>query len=208
MYYVAKARQEAEARACAQRVGVELVAVCPTMTVGAPDYRLVPSNQVIVRYLQDPWRMTFPGGCNIVHVQDVARGHILAAQRGVPGGRYLLGGENLEWSRLHATVAELCGVPGPTMLATHTGAYLAASAMEAAAWLMGTAPGTTRAETKTLGRYYWYSQARAAELGYSPRPARTALAEAIAWLVTSSHVSAAVASRLRPGREVLMHATG
>jgi dihydroflavonol-4-reductase len=178
------------------------------MTVGAPDYRLVPSNQVIVRYLQDPWRVTFPGGCNIVHVQDVARGHILAARHGSPGGRYLLGGENMEWSLMHRTVADLCGVPGPTLLATHTGAFLAASAMEAAAWLTGRAPHATRAETKTLGRYYWYSHARAAALGYAPRPARRALAEAIAWLMTSSHLPAAVAARLRPGREVLMHAPG
>lgn len=207
-YYVAKARQEAAALALAQQNGIELVSVCPTMSVGAHDYRLVPSNQVIVRYLEDPLRITFPGGCNIVHVQDVARGHVLAAERGEPGARYLLAGENLEWSLLHRIVAELCGVPGPALLATHTAAYLAASAREAVAWLTGRAPATTRVETKTLGRYYWYSHARAAALGYAPRPARRALAEAIAWLLSSPHVSATLRSRLRPAGEVLMHSPG
>jgi len=207
-YYVAKARQEAAARALAAECGIELVAVCPTMTVGPHDYRLVPSNKVIVRYLEDPFRVTFPGGCNIAHVQDIAHGHILAAERGEPGSRYLLGGENVEWSLLHRTVAELCGVPGPAMLATHTAAYLAATGMEVASVLTGKPPATTRAETKTLGRYYWYSHARAAALGYAPRPARRALAEAIAWLLTSPHISPSLHSRLKPGDEVLMHSAG
>jgi dihydroflavonol-4-reductase len=207
-YYVAKARQEAVAQARAQAAGVELVAVCPTVTVGAHDYRLVPSNAVIVRYLEDPLRVTFPGGCNVVSVQDVARGHILAAEHGAPGARYLLGGENLDWSLLHGTIAELCGVPGPALLATHTAAYLAAGAMEAAALLTGRPPATTRAEAKTLGRYYWYDHGRAAALGYSPRPARRALAEAIGWLLSSPHVSRALRNRLRPGSEVLTHAPG
>jgi dihydroflavonol-4-reductase len=207
-YYVAKARQEATARSLARRNGIELVAVCPTMSVGAHDYRLVPSNQVILRYLDDPFRVTFPGGCNIVHVQDVARGHVLAAEHGEPDGRYLLAGENLEWSLLHRIVAELCGVPAPALLATHTAAYLTACASEAAAWLTGRPPAATRAETKTLGRYYWYSHARASALGYAPRPARRALAEAIAWLLSSPHVSATLRSRLRPAREVLMHSPG
>ncbi len=207
-YYIAKARQEAQARALAQRLGVDLLAVCPTMTVGPHDHHLVPSTQVILRYLEDPFRITFPGGCNIVSVQDVARGHILAAEHGEPGARYLLGAQNLEWSRLHRTVAELCGVPGPALLATHTAAYLAASALEAGAWLTGKAPSTTRAETKTLGRYYWYSHARAGALGYAPRPARQALAEAIGWLLASEHVTPALRARLRPGREVLIPPAG
>jgi dihydroflavonol-4-reductase len=204
-YFLAKARQEQHACALAHRIGMELVAVCPTMTVGPHDYRLVPSNKAIISYLEDPFRITFPGGCNIVHVQDIARGHILAAQRGAPGCRYLLGGENIEWSLLHRTVAELCGVAAPAMLATHTAAYLGACAMEAAALLTGSAPAGTRAEAKTLGRYYWYRHDRAAILGYAPRPARQALAEAIAWLLGSPHVSPSLRSRLRPGHEVLMH---
>ena len=78
----------------ADQLGLDLVAVCPTITVGGPDYRLLPSNAVIVNYLNDPFCFTFPGGCNVVHVEDVARGHVLLAERGERGQRYLVGPDN------------------------------------------------------------------------------------------------------------------
>ena len=69
----------------------------------------------------------------MVHVEDVALGHVLVAERGTRGERYLLGSENLTWADIHQTIAELCGVRGPTLTTTLTAAYLAASAMELAA---------------------------------------------------------------------------
>ena len=89
-YVLAKAAQESQAFARAVAAGVDLVAVCPTMTVGPHDHRLGPSNHIIVNYLADPFRSTFPGGCNIVAAADVARGHRLVAERGRGGQRYLL----------------------------------------------------------------------------------------------------------------------
>ena len=61
--------------------------------MGGFDYRLSPSNATIVNYLNDPFRSTFIGGCNIVSAPDVATGHIVAAQHGKAGSRYLLGSE-------------------------------------------------------------------------------------------------------------------
>src|SRR5262249_10338966 len=112
-YVAAKVAQERAAFQRAAELDLELVAVCPTISVGAPGYRRSPSNAVIVTYLADPLRLTYPGGCNIVSASDVARGHILAAEAGTPGERYVLGSENLEWSTIHRTISELCGVPGP-----------------------------------------------------------------------------------------------
>jgi dihydroflavonol-4-reductase len=129
-YFLAKALQERAAMTRAKELGLDLVAVCPTITVGPHDYHLVPSNAIIVNYLKDPYKATYPGGCNIVHVRDVARGHVLVAERGQPGERYTVGSENWEWSLIHRTISELCGVPGPYLMATHTSAYLAATAME------------------------------------------------------------------------------
>jgi dihydroflavonol-4-reductase len=173
------------------------------MVVGPHDYRLVPSNAVIVRYLEDPFRTTFLGGCNIVHARDVARGHLILAERGERGGRYLLGSENWEWSLIHRTISELCGVPGPFMTATHTSAYLAAAAMELAARFTRKPPASTRAQATMVGRYYWYQHTKAAALGYAPRPARQALAEAIAWHVSSVHISRDLRRWLRLTRDVL-----
>jgi dihydroflavonol-4-reductase len=201
-YYRVKARQEQEAMDLAHALDLDLVAVCPAVTIGPQDYRLLPSNAIIVNYLKDPLGVTFPGGCNLVHVEDVARGHVLAAEVGQRGERYLLGSENLTWSEVHQMIAELCGVRGPTMTASHTSAYLAASTMEFVARWTKRPPASTRAEAKALGRYYWYRSDRAAELGYRPRPTRRALADAIGWLIASPHVPLQLRARLHPTAEV------
>lgn len=201
-YVISKVDQERAAFARAAELGLELVAVCPTMSVGAHDYRLSPSNAVITTYLKDPFKLTYPGGCNIVSASDVARGHVLVAEQGTAGERYLLGSENLEWPDIHRTVSELCGVPGPFFFANHTGSYLAAIANEAVSLVTRKPPPTTRAQAKMVGRYYWYRHDKAAALGFAPRPARRALAEAISWLTTSPHVSRELRSTLKLSREV------
>ncbi len=203
-YYLSKLAQERAGFAHAAERGVELVAVCPGMVVGPHDYRLSPSNAVILAYWQDALATTWSGGCNLVHAEDVARGHILAAERGVAGERYFLGSENWEWSLIHRTIAELSGVGAPRAHASHTSSYLVAVAMEVASRVTGKPPRTTRAEARTVGRFFWYRHDKAAALGFAPRPVRQALAETIAWLlVQSPHVSRELRQRLHPSLEVM-----
>lgn len=202
-YFLAKARQEEIAVRRGAELGLELIATLPAMTVGPYDFRLGPANQLIINYLADPLRLTYPGGINVVSVRDVAMGHVLAAERGRPGASYLLGADNLEYSLLYRHVAELAGVPAPRALAGRTAAYLTASALELMAGVTGTTPSFTRAQALTLGRFYWYGSKRAQdELGYQPRPTREALADALGWLVTSKHVSGAMRRTLRLSPEV------
>jgi dihydroflavonol-4-reductase len=133
----------------------------------------------------------------------VARGHVLAAEKGAPGERYVLGSENLEWADIHRAVSELCGVPGPFFFANHTGSYLAAAAHEALSMLTRKPPPTTRAQARMVGRYYWYRHDKAAAtLGFNPRPARRALAEAVSWLAAGPHVSRELRSTLKLSHEV------
>ena len=202
-YFHAKAAQERAALEVARQLGIELVVACPTIVVGPHDHRGVPSTAILLDYLRDPWRATFPGGCNVVHVRDVARGHLILAEKGLPGQRYVLGSENLEWSLLHRTVGELAGVGGPRVSANRTTSLLAAVAAEALARVTGNRPIVTRGQARTVGRFYWYSHARAAALGYSPRPAREALKLAIAWLLRSPHVTREMRLALRPAPEVV-----
>ena len=201
-YVVAKVEQELAAFRRAAELGLVLVAVCPTMTVGPHDYRLSPSNAVIVNYLADPFKITYPGGCNIVSASDVALGHIIAAESGKPGERYLLGSENLEWPAIHAMISEFCGAPGPHFRTNHTGSYLASAASEMLALLSRKDPISTRVQAKMVGRYYWYSHDRMTSMGFNPRPAREALAEAVSWLMASPHISRELRSTLKMSREV------
>lgn len=196
-YVRAKRRQHETVLRLGEELGLEVVLVCPTVTVGPHASTLGPSNGLIVAYLADPWRMTFPGGCNVVSSADVAAGHWLAARRGEPGGQYILGSENLEWRELHAVVADLAGVEPPQMMSSHGLAYLAATYEEVRAGIGGRPPLGTREQAAMAGRYYWYRHAAAERLGYRPRPARDALAEAISWLAASRHVSREVRTRLR-----------
>jgi len=201
-YFHSKLRQEQAALRQAEELDVDLVVVNPCITVGPYDTRLSPSNSIILAYLSDPFRSTFAGGCNIVSVRDVAAGHLLAAERGLRGERYLLGSENLEWSMIHRLIAELCGVAPPRLYASHASGFLAASLQELWASWTRTRPLTTRTQAKMIGRFYWYSHAKAAALGYAPMPARRALAEAVAFLVRGPHVSPDLRRTLALGKEV------
>jgi len=207
-YMAAKLAQWGEARRVAKRVGLALVTVCPTITVGPHDHRLSPSNAMIVNYLNDPLRVSFPGGINVVAAADVARGHVLAAERGRPGASYILGGENLEWRELHRTIAQLVGLPEPALMATRVTSYAAATAWELYARITGKRPSVTRDEARMVGRYYWYGHEAAARLGYRPRAARAALTDALSWLIASPHVSAATRRTLRVAADVYAARSG
>ena len=202
-YTLSKVQQEEAAFELGSKIGVEVVAVCPTLAVGPYDYRLSPSNAYIVNYLNDPFRSTFIGGCNMVSARDVALGQILAAERGQAGCRYVVGSENLTWRDVHALISDLAGTFGPSITLNHTASYLAALAVETSARLTGTRPTVTRDEAKMSGRFYWYNHDRIAALGYSPMPVRQALCEAMAWLLSRAYIADLVLEKLDLSPEVL-----
>jgi dihydroflavonol-4-reductase len=86
-------------------------------------------------------------------------------------------------------IAQLCGVAPPRTRINHTAAFAAATVEEIRARLQGRAPLTTGDQARMVGRYYWYTHAKAAAIGFSPAPARSAMAAACAWLAASGHVS-------------------
>lgn len=181
-YYASKVQQEQVALEVAGSTGLEVVLALPTVVLGGPYDRLGPSNAIVLRYLLDATRSTFPGGCNVVDARDVGAGHVVLLERGVPGVRYLLGGEDVSWRTLHGLVADLAGVGQPVLELPAAAAWLAAGAAEAWGRLTSTQPLSTREEATTVGRYYWYASDRAREIGYAARPAREAVAASLAWL--------------------------
>jgi len=197
-YFRTKQQQEDLAFELGDQLGLEVVAACPTVVLGGPDRRLVPSNAVLARYLLDPTRSTYPGGCNVVAAPDVGLGHALLAESGTPGLRYLLGGRNLTWRDLHAVVSDLAGIPGPFLEASPQ--QVRATATAAGWWsrLTGSPALVSEDEARTVGRYYWYHHDRAAALGYAPRDATETVALALSWLLASSHLPRWVREGLRP----------
>jgi dihydroflavonol-4-reductase len=188
-YVAAKIAQHRRALELAEQLKLDVRLACPAMTLGPTAGRLGPSNGLVVTYLADPFGCTYRGGCNLVAARDVATGHVLIAEHGVPGEAYLLGSENLTWQQIHAAIADLTGVAPPRLELNQTLAFLAATAEELRAAIGGRVPLSTREQASMVGRHYWYSHAKAAALGYVPASARAALIETISWLAASPHVS-------------------
>jgi dihydroflavonol-4-reductase len=201
-YTVSKIEQDKIAFQLAHQFGIEIVSACPTVCMGPHDYNLSESNAIIVNYLQDPFKATWPGGCNIVCVEDVALGHLLIAKKGKNGRRYLMGSENLEWSAIHATISEICGLPGPLVTAGHAACFLSGAYHEGLSFFTGKHPPVTRDQAKMVGRYYWYTHKRMLEMGYAPAPARSALVSAVSWLAGSQHISASLRNSMTLSQEV------
>jgi dihydroflavonol-4-reductase len=187
-YYTSKVEQERLALQAGERCGVPVVLALPTVVLGGPAQRLLPSNAIVLRYLLDVTRSTYPGGCNVVDARDVALGHLLLIEHGEPGERYLLGGQNLSWRTLHATVAELAGLPGPFLEVPRPVAQLVARVADGWGRLTSSPPLVTLDEADTVGRWYWYDHGRAGSLGYAPRSARDAVASSLAWLLVGEHL--------------------
>jgi dihydroflavonol-4-reductase len=201
-YFQAKADQEDLALTMGRMLDIDVMAACPTVVLGGPDRKLVPSNAVLARYLLDPLRSTFPGGCNVVSAADVGLGHALLLESGEAGTRYLLGGQNLRWRELHQLVSDLAGVPGPYLEVDANAAQTAAVASDWWARITGSAALVTQEEARTIGRYYWYDHSRAAGLGYAPIRAHETVAIALSWLLASQHLPRWVREGLRPAAEV------
>jgi dihydroflavonol-4-reductase len=201
-YVTAKIAQHRHALRLAADLPLDVRLACPTMTIGPSSARLGPSNGVIVAYLADPFGSTYPGGCNLVAARDVAAGHLAIAEHGATGESYLLGSGNMTWQQVHSLIAELAGVAPPRIHLNHTTAYLAAAGEEMRAALTGRSALTTREQAGMVGRYYWYSHAKAAALGYSPSPVREAMVEALSWLAASRHVTREVRTRMRLSPEI------
>lgn len=188
-YVLAKIQQEETAFSMAKKHGVEVIAVCPTLTIGGPDFHLTESNRMMVNYIKDPYKSTWIGGCNIVSAGDVAGAMLLLAEKGKPGERYIAGSDNLHWKEVHATISELCGLPGPYLTAMRTSSYLLSAMHELWYHVTKQRPASTREQAKMVGKYYWYSSQKIKQLGWQPVSSEDAMVQALSWLVTSDHIS-------------------
>ena len=126
----------------------------------------------------------------------------LAARNGKPGERYILGSDNLLWREVHKMISEICGQQGPLITASHTASFLTGVTQELISRFTRKRPMVTRIQAKMVGRYFWYSHEKAAELGYAPASSRQALIKAISWLAASHHVPASLRNTLTLSREV------
>jgi dihydroflavonol-4-reductase len=166
-----------------------VVVVNPAAPVGPRDIKPTPTGKMIMDAANGRMPAYLDTGLNVVHVDDVAEGHVLALERGRIGERYILGGENLDLKDLLTLVAQVAGRRPPAIRLREAWLWPVAAGMEAFARLTGIAPMMTRDVLKMARWKMFFSSDKAiAELGYAPRPARQAVEDAVTWFRASGMV--------------------
>jgi dihydroflavonol-4-reductase len=173
------------------RKGLPVIIVNPSAPVGPRDVKPTPTGQVIVDFLNRNMPAYLDTGLNWVHVRDVAIGHLLAAQRGRFGERYILGNADGNWTmkQAFAVLEELTSIPSPKMQIPYSVALLAAYANEAFASLTGRPPKAPLAGVRMAKYKMFFNPAKAIrELGLPQTRPRQALADAVAWFKENNYV--------------------
>jgi dihydroflavonol-4-reductase len=158
------------------------VIVNPSTPIGPRDVKPTPTGRIVMEAASGHMPAFVDTGLNLVHVDDVAAGHLAALRRGRIGERYILGGENVLLSTMLADIARLVDRSPPRVKLPRALIYPVAFGAEALARVTGRTPFVTRDGLRMAKHKMFFSDAKARrELGYTSRPYQEGLADAIAW---------------------------
>jgi len=179
--------------------GLPVVLVHPTFPVGEGDSAPTPTGRTIVEFLNGRIPAFVDTALNVVHVDDVARGHVLAATSGHLGRSYILGGENMTLQQLLGALADVCGLTVPRV---RLSAAAVLPIVRTAEWLqarvLGSEPVLPSEPVRMATTRMEYDDSRArSELGYTSIPAREALTRAARWYVDHGFVKGSQMARIR-----------
>ncbi|HVO15965.1 MAG TPA: hopanoid-associated sugar epimerase [Alphaproteobacteria bacterium] len=182
-YKRSKFLAEEEIRRLVREEGLPVVIVNPSTPIGPRDVKPTPTGRMIVDAAAGRMPAYVDTGLNVVHVDDVALGHLLAFERGAIGERYILGGENMALRDIFAAVAALTGRRAPRIRLPHDLIMPVAAVAEGWARVSGGGePRVTRDSIRMARKKMFFSIEKARrDLGFAPRPASEALREAVAW---------------------------
>jgi dihydroflavonol-4-reductase len=188
-YKRSKFLAEAEVRRLVAERGLPAVIVHPSAPIGPGDRKPTPTGRMVVEAAAGRAPAYIDTGLNVVHVGDVARGHLLALSHGRIGERYILGGDNLTLAAILSMCAE-AGGKAPPRIRLPIGAVMpVAVAAEAFARLTGKTPLVTRDELAMARTPMFFTSAKAErELGYAHRPAAEAIRDAVAWFRANGYL--------------------
>jgi dihydroflavonol-4-reductase len=184
-YKISKWRGEVVARELAAK-GMPVVIVNPTAPVGPRDVKPTPTGKIIVDFLNRRMPAYLDTGLNWVHVRDVAEGHILAADRGQIGERYILGSAEGNWSMREAfqVLEQISGVPSPKLRVPLSVAFTAAFVDEGISILTGKAPKAPIAGVQMAAHKMWFNPAKAISILKLPQTApKQGLIDAVEWFL-------------------------
>jgi len=162
--------------------GLPAVIVHPSTPIGPRDIKPTPTGRIVIEAAAGRMPAYVDTGLNVVHVDDVALGHLLALEKGECGESYILGGEDLNFAALLGIIADLTGRKAPTIKIPRGPLFPIAYAAELIAHFTKREPFITVDGLRMSRKKMFFSSDKAKhDLGYAPRPAREALADAITW---------------------------
>jgi dihydroflavonol-4-reductase len=170
--------------------GLPVVIVNPSTPVGVGDLKPTPTGKLIVDFVNGRMPGYVDTGLNLVDVEDVARGHVLAAEKGRVGEKYILGHENLTLQQILALLAELTGRSAPRLKVPYVLALGVAYVDAALARLIpGREPFAPPVGVKLSKKKMFFDPGKAVrELGWTQIPVREALQKAVRWFVENGYV--------------------
>ena len=165
-----------------KKINAPVITVNPSTPVGPRDIKPTPTGRIFVDTLRGRMPAYVDTGLNIVHVDDVAKGHLLALEQGKIGERYILGGENMSLREILTQICEIAGRTPPRIRLPHNLILPIAWLSECWARLSGMEPIATVDEIRMAKKHMYFSSNKAKQtLGYQPRPAREGIEAAINW---------------------------
>ena len=170
--------------------GLPAVIVNPSTPIGPRDVKPTPTGRIVVEAANGKMPAFVESGLNLVHVDDVADGHLRAMEMGRVGERYVLGGQDVTLRAMLAEIARIMGRKPPTISIPRGLLFPMAYANEALARLSGGDPFLTVDSLKMAAHNMYYASTKAeTELGYYARPYPEALADAIAWFRAAGKIA-------------------
>jgi dihydroflavonol-4-reductase len=181
-YKLSKLLAEREVERRIADEGLPCVIVSPSTPIGPRDIKPTPTGRIIVEMANGKMPAFLDTGLNLVHVEDVAEGHFLALERGLVGENYILGGEDVPLQAMLGDIGALVGRKAPRIKLPRGPLFPLAWGAEAIARITGKEPFLT-ADALRMSRYrmFFSSEKARRELGYSARPYRAGLEDALAW---------------------------
>ena len=189
-YKLSKWKAEVAARALVAK-GAPVIIVNPSAPVGPRDVKPTPTGQVLVDFLNRKMPAYLDTGLNWVHVRDVAKGHVLAAEKGRIGERYILGHAEGNWTmkEMFRVLEEITGLPAPKFEIPYLLALTAAHVDETISRFTGKPPKAPLAGVRMARYKMFFNPAKAIrELGLPQTPPKQALADAVGWFRENGYV--------------------
>jgi dihydroflavonol-4-reductase len=169
--------------------GLPVVIVNPSTPIGERDIKPTPTGQMIVDFLNRKMPAYVDTGLNLVDVRDVAAGHLLAAEKGKVGERYILGHRNMTLKEILDALSTLTGIPSPTVKLPHWIPFAAAAIDTAFARVSWRAPHVSIDSVRMSTHRMFFDASKAVrELGLPQTPVEEALGRAVAWFRENGYV--------------------